>query len=370
MILSNISDPFKTQYYHQQYLVDGSTYYKSKLDAMGATGHQKDRIQFDWNHEFWSKCDWREPKETIEQLYEGLAHTIRNNFDKVYIHWSAGWDTNTIASVFKTAGLKIDGLIIEDQPWKPPEEIPNTIEAAKELKASTWPDLEIIVYYGSADVISKMYNQYGNDYVYRPSYVNWLCWIPRSVALSSVNNDGDTLRKISDNPRHIILDGIEKPKLDIMADGNWYSRFADFRVVQYIDSPTFPFFINTVEPRIHIKQSYMLARYLKSKGVSDHTTYHNWMTKAGKDDNLYIEYNKAISRVNPNKWVTTTAFLKRDLGSDAFYKRAEVLLKRELGHMEADRIIKLYHEGRTKVNNASFAASTVIGAPYKLVDVT
>jgi len=346
-----LSDPYRTQHHHRVYLV-GDRVFKNKIEALlYHKQHPNESVVYDWNNDFWSNFAWREPEQSMDQLCMDFARHLREKFKKVYLTFSGGWDTWTIVDYFRRADVIIDGFIINDWHWRPRTDIGYVKKRAKWVKDNVWPDLDIRLFENTAEVGLSLIRAHGDDFVWNHGYTEWISHGLRTREFTLTDIDGRPAQALVDDPETIILDGIDKPRLDLV-DGKWYTRFIDYRQFNYPGSPTFPFYINTIEPRIHAKQCYMLARYFQSIGITTHQEYHHWMMDSSSDDRKYIAFNLAVGRTDPKDWVVTGAFLKRQQDNkDHINEYSKNQIYRQLGAIEGEKMIRLYTQGIKKARD-------------------
>ena len=86
--------------YHGYYQVNDLKI-KSKIEAC-LTATQLNTVPvWNFNDEYFSSFDWSiEPQEDIEELYKKRALELREKYDHIVIHFSAGRDSGNIMDTF------------------------------------------------------------------------------------------------------------------------------------------------------------------------------------------------------------------------------------------------------------------------------
>jgi hypothetical protein len=327
------------QYHTFAYSVGGRTF-TNKLEALDAARQELWRITLDWNHNFWATQDWTEPTQSMEELCQDFALRLRDRFKKIYVSFSGGWDSWTVVKTFHDAGIKIDGLVLLHRTWMIPEEWDYIKSRTKELKEKIWPDLDIVVIEYDSRHILKSYHSLQSDWIATPGFEPRLSKNPRKLQFDS----DPTSRSLAHDPDCIILDGNDKPRLDIL-DGKWCARFLDGQIPFFHESPTVPFFINTQAPLIHIKQSHLLKHWMLSRGVRTHQDLHSLQSRFNSDDMIYRSSNLAIRRHDPGAKIVTTTQIKRIENSEQFSDMTIKDLVHAVGANDADWIQTQYKKG-------------------------
>ena len=123
-----------------------------------------------FNDEIFGRHHWREPIETLDQLYDRRCREIRERYDYVMLSYSGGADSHNILMSFVRQGLHIDEIIVNtmDKANNKFTNIDNTDlrpeNAAAELHLQTIPRLKEIVGQKPNTKIT------GCDISYRPLY--------------------------------------------------------------------------------------------------------------------------------------------------------------------------------------------------------
>lgn len=332
---------YKTQHHYTYKIGDYTT--ASKLESFQRSGRDLWRIDLDWNDAFWQQQDWREPPETIDQLQQDLARRIAAEFKRIYVLFSGGWDSWTVIDAFYRAGVKIHGLIVVDRTYILREEIAAIRDKTQYIKQHMYPEIDVRWLTWTAEKAADTYKHFTDDWIYSSASL--------STRLGRVDREQQFLSDriaagaaLDDDS--IVIDGIDKPRLDFV-DGHWHTRFTDRYLEWFRGSPSFPFFINTVEPRIHIKQCHLLRKWMLSQGIKSHKAVHQAQLWQGQN---YENFNRAIGRVDPNTWILTSPYIKHFDDSQLGIQMAINNLK-SYSELEAERILKIWQTGITKLKH-------------------
>lgn len=339
--MNPVSD-FKNQYKFSYKIGQIST--RSKIDALMKSAFQTWRIDLDWNHDCWARIDWTEPSESIDQLQQDLAKQIRQCFSKVYVMFSGGWDSWTVVRSFHSAGVKLDGLAVIQRTYQHPEEVEAIRGQISRIKQYFYPDIDVKWLTWTSKEATDLYLRLKDDWIFDGTLDPKMGKVDRIKQFSMDRELAD----IVFGDHGLLIDGNDKPKLDIM-DGTWYCRYNDRQINWFRDSPTFPFFINTVQPKLHVKQCYLYKRYLQSQGVDSHEKLHDFQKHCHDHDDLYQTMNLAMERQDPEHWILTSAFIKRHDDSPALTKDTLLALSKDVGNDRVDKVKKIYESGIARV---------------------
>jgi hypothetical protein len=263
------------------YEVNDCKYY-SKLEALNAnkTGG---RVKWNFNEPVFSSYDWKvEPTETLEELYRIRAQQIRDKYDYVVLWFSGGADSSNVLNSFINNDIRIDecvGMVNYEATGDKFNflngEIYNVsipkIEQAK-LKQPwlkhTLLDLSSLIMDNYSQRESKF------DWVYHMNgYLN-----PNNSSKINIKLTQKHWRDMIDAGKKVVfIQGIDKPRIHQVKD-HYYFSFVDMvdqavsAQAQMLNRPwDFDelFYWSPDSPKIAIKQSHVLKKYIKLANASD-----------------------------------------------------------------------------------------------------
>jgi hypothetical protein len=86
--------------------------YTNKLRAMMAAVLQKHWMHWNFNDDAFDRHDWtQEPTQSLQQLYDARARSIREKYSFVALEYSGGSDSWNVLNSFCRQGLKVDLVI-------------------------------------------------------------------------------------------------------------------------------------------------------------------------------------------------------------------------------------------------------------------
>ena len=93
------------------YRINGIVYF-DKIHAMEVAKKTGQEIEFDFNDDFWSLKDWKQPSSlSLTELYRLRAEQIRNKHDHIALCLSGGADSVNVLSTFDKNNIKLDEII-------------------------------------------------------------------------------------------------------------------------------------------------------------------------------------------------------------------------------------------------------------------
>jgi len=217
-------------------------------------------LHFDLFETAFDAADWdQEPNLTWNQLLDLRAQQIAALGRPIVLGYSGGTDSYTIYEVFKRNNVKLAAVFFRsrtnweyDLHFRPPLEYiqkegrEHGFRVHEEKESSKWYD----AFYDSPDWIWSDHNykvQFGNGFQLNPDLDR--------IAPGLVSDD------------YVYVNGLDKPRLTVK----------DGRIWAYLDHNTFSccsgnsrseaFYVHWRLPELHIKQSYMLARYAMAQSL-------------------------------------------------------------------------------------------------------
>lgn len=213
-------------------------------------------LLFDFFEKDFDLADWsKEPESTWDQLLDIRARQIANLGKPIILGFSGGTDSYTIYEVFRRNQIKIDALflMIKDDPRERDmfEEPLQFIEKQRQELG-----IKPIVLKKDTDLYKQIYS---NDEW-------WLTDTPIRINFSTASGMGgiEHIRGYDSSfgDDFILVVGMDKPRIKIIGD-SMYSYLQDTTFNNYCDPRHEYFFSSRDLPELHIKQSYMLGRFIR-----------------------------------------------------------------------------------------------------------
>ena len=103
----NYTEPTKFGYY-----TVGSKLVFSKIEALELSDRLNQSIQFHYNDEVFSLCNWAsEPESTLSEYYKIRARQLRLKYDYLVVFYSGGADSHNMLESFVNAGVFPDEIV-------------------------------------------------------------------------------------------------------------------------------------------------------------------------------------------------------------------------------------------------------------------
>lgn len=218
-------------------------------------------IYFDLHDAAFDQCNWLvEPAETWDQLLDIRANQLAAKNKPIVLNFSGGTDSLTIYEVFKRNNIHIDVIYLrvrlgangaEDESLKTVYEFLNRGVYSSNTK--------VVVRDESPRLLEEMYSD--------PDWI-WTKGLRYHFSVDHVvdsNNFQDsTIENILKTDDYISVTGVDKPRL-LFTDHGVYSYQDDTPFTRKFSSNVIDcFYISPDLPELHIKQSYMLLKHIKS----------------------------------------------------------------------------------------------------------
>jgi hypothetical protein len=148
-----------------------------------------------------------------------------------------------------------------------------------------------------------------DDWIYSPWFRSDFT---KNSRLDTVNADINLLKEL-ENPNTIMLDGFDKPRLDIF-NNSWYNRLTDQGSQWNVDTPITNFYISSDFPQLQIKQTWLLIKFLETHNITTNQQLHEvqqidkW--NATVKPFTYEQFSSAPGRVVPDFWFAREFFNK------------------------------------------------------------
>jgi hypothetical protein len=204
------------------------------------------------------QVDWsREPELSWDQLLDMRARQIAAKNKPIVLNFTGGTDSYTIYRVFERNKIHIDIIFIRARATEIDRALLAPVKEFLEKNLYD-PSTRVIIREDTADTFSEAYTD--------PDWV----WHQDGVRLEfGLGFAGDPvtdawLARQLGTDDFISVNGFDKPKLAF----NWhgvYSYQTDYPLMRAVGSKTLDcFYLSPDLPELHVKQSYMLLRYIKS----------------------------------------------------------------------------------------------------------
>lgn len=218
-----------------------------------------------WENTF-NLVDWsREPDITWNELLDQRAQQLAAKRKPIVLGFSGGTDSLTVYEVFKRNKISLAAVNIRIKD-DPAEKILYQ-QALDFIHAeSRQHGFKVIVSQENPESLASFYDS--EEWIWKEN-----ARLAFTVGLAErlqIENNPAWNRAM--DPDYIYVIGHEKPRLDYM-DGSFYSYQVDISW-QNLHERIEPFFITPSLPELHVKQSYMLARWALKKHRQTGSSVH------------------------------------------------------------------------------------------------
>lgn len=347
----------------------GNRLTKSKIEALTWANDSSDHVIFDFNDRIWIDQPWTvEPTDTWQQLCVRRAQQLRQQHQKIILWFSGGYDSLTVAWSFVWAKLQLDEILIYKKNWFDENVHDYALEKAHWFKKNYWPNLKIRVIELQHSTTEKFYTSQGDDWIYSPWFRTDFT---KNSRLSTITAEPELLRELQ-NPGTIMLDGFDKPRLDIF-NGNWYNRLTDQGAYWYIDTPIVNFYISSDMPELNIKQTWLLIDFLEKHNITTNQQLHdvqqidrwNYTIKPF----TYEQFSSAPGRVIPDFWFAKEYVNKTFFVGGINSRETQPLV--DYYTNDSTSAMAIYQSGLTRIRNLlpnsvgdSFSLKPIMGTPH------
>jgi hypothetical protein len=213
-------------------------------------------IHFNMYDSAFDRCDWsRDPALSWDQLLDIRARQIAAKNKPIVLYFSGGTDSYTIYKVFERNRIPLTAIYLR----KRPDHVKKTYDRVHELFSAGLydPSIQIII---DDDFKKSLLAAYKSQ--------DWLWNMDCKQHFGILAPDRYSEKYISSvlgRDDFISVVGYEKPRLKITQDAV-YSYQDDDNYNKLMSLPGIDYFyISSDLPELHVKQSYMLLNYIKSK---------------------------------------------------------------------------------------------------------
>jgi len=214
-------------------------------------------IHFNLYDSAFDRCDWsRDPALSWDHLLDMRARQIAAKNKPIVLYFSGGTDSYTIYKVFERNQIPLTAIYLR----KRPDHREGTYDRVHELfNAGLYnPSTLILIDDDFQKALSAAYDS-----------PDWLWNLNSKQHFGVMGGDRYSFNYVSSvlgRDDFISVVGYEKPRLKI-TENAVYSYQDDDNYNKLMSSPGFDcFYISPDLPELHVKQSYMLLNYIKSKG--------------------------------------------------------------------------------------------------------
>lgn len=251
----------------------GKLYFNSLFNALYESMRTHEFPKFICFDNEFSKYNWSEPIEhTFETLMDIRARQIQNQYKKIILSFSGGYDSATILNVFKRNNVHIDEIIFtynNKYDKKPMIDWLGTQTHLKDTKITSWYSYEkkILAHY------------YKNE--------EWIFTHPGLYRPNIISPSTHSQRYLSDRygtgNDWVFIAGFEKPMVRFR-QGKWYNVFLDKMFYPVLNHRNIDlFYISPELPQLAIKQAQMMKEWAKNNC----SFTEGWVSTQDKFENYY-----------------------------------------------------------------------------------
>lgn len=269
----------------------GSKVFVDKFQAASEASSSAQHMHFNLYETAFDHVNWQiEPTMSWDKLLDIRAAQIAAKNRPIVLHFSGGTDSYTIYRVFERNNIHLTALVFNFRGDEPEfEHLYRDVHAF--LKKGIYdPHCEIILdNYNASDQYQQFYSH--NDWL-------WTTQERFAFGIYTGSGNGDEMLCEKFGRDVISVLGTDKPRLRFCKQGV-YSYQDDTPWLRHMKSPRLDsFFINPELPELHVKQSWMLKRYLQHRygacASSEDFSQVNNQYNAKKFS--WLEYSRACGR--------------------------------------------------------------------------
>jgi hypothetical protein len=269
------------------YYQAGQEQFSNLFLAAAAASRNRTSVKFNLFESAFDTCDWlSEPTASWDELLDLRVRQLKNQNKPIVLFFSGGTDSLTIYQVFKRNNIDLDVIWVRKKlETVEIEGMTGTIELLKKDLEHTNSKTKVILSEDNIDTYRSAYDS-----------PTWTIDKTMKYHFGILGTDCNTYNLISQQlgtDNYIVVQGLEKPRLHFNATGV-YSYQDDTPYLQALGGANHEcFFITPELPELHVKQSYLLLNYIKSKmpGVTNpaqFSLYNNFHRAAEFD---WLEYS-------------------------------------------------------------------------------
>ena len=267
----------------------GNRVFNDKFQAASEAHRTHSHMYFNLFDQAFSKVDWSvEPPHTWDQLLDMRARQLASKNRPIVLHFSGGTDSYTIYKVFERNRIHLSALVMN---YRGDLQDPSYVNVHKFLQQGVYDPHCEIIYHNYLD-----HDSYEQIY----SSPDW-CWTSserHQFGIYSGTGNGDDELCVKFGQEVISVLGTDKPRLMFDRSGV-YSYQDDIVWIRHMKSARLDSFYITDElPELHVKQSWMLKKYLQHKFKIDQnfTNFHQVNAHYDPTKFEWLEYCAASGR--------------------------------------------------------------------------
>lgn len=236
----------------------GSLSFVDKFQAASEASRSGQDMYFNLFEKTFDQANWdQEPTQTWDQLLDMRAAQIAATNRPIVLHFSGGTDSYTMYRVFERNNIHLTALVFNFRGNEP--EYNHVYQRVhKFLRQGIYdPHCEIIFDdYNSSDKFDNIYNSQDWSWTAQERFAF-------GIYSGSGNGDESLCQRFGQEVLSVL--GTDKPRLKFTPEGV-YSYQDDAPWLRHMKSHRLAsFFISDELPALHIKQSWMLKKYLQTK---------------------------------------------------------------------------------------------------------
>jgi hypothetical protein len=231
----------------------------NKFQAADYAYNTNQKIFFKLFETAFDRADWsQEPKHSWDELLDIRARQIEAKGLPIILHFSGGTDSYTIYKVFERNNIHIDVLYFRPRNDPNLELLYNQV--FEFLNKGIYDPFCKIIIESDVDGVDLLHESYHSE--------DWVWDTSQRYTFGVQGGNGVEHEKLCKmlGKDAISVAGYDKPRIHFETDGTPYSFQDDINYVRPMNCDGIDcFYINPELPELHIKQSYMLKNYLKTK---------------------------------------------------------------------------------------------------------
>ena len=263
----------------------GDQIFLNKFQAADYAYRNNQQVKFNLYESAFDCADWTtEPSLTWNQLLDIRAKQIEAKGRPIILHFSGGTDSLTIYEIFKRNNIHIDVLYFRTREVQKNMD-PMYQDVIAFLNKGIYDPLCKIVIKSELDGLELLEKAYhSEDWIWNSTQRYTFAYMSGNLI------EHQRLLELT-GPDAISVIGLDKPRLHFDPTGRIYSFQDDINYVRPMNCPEIDcFYINPELPELHIKQSYMLKNYLKTK--------FNLTSPEADFDRVNLQYNANVMNWN------------------------------------------------------------------------